>query len=167
MAPEVLKGDYSNACDTWSLGVILYIMISGQLPFEGNTDAEIEENIKALNYDFDEEVWENVSAEAKDLISKMLVYEKDRITPKEALNHAWVKGMLDENSISHYNENLIDRFEDFMKSNHLKKAILSYLATKVNDEEIKDEIELFNSFDTNNDGYITKKELKKGLTKLK
>jgi len=42
----------------------------------------------------------------------------------------------------------------------LKKAILSFLATKVNDDEIKDEIELFNSFDTNNDGYITRKELK-------
>ena len=48
----------------------------------------------------------------------------------------------------------------------LNKAILSYLATKVSDEDIKDEIDLFNSFDTNNDGYITKKELKKGLVKL-
>ena len=42
-----------------------------------------------------------------------------------------------------------------------------YLATKVNDDDIKDEIVLFNNFDTNNDGYITKKELKKGLLKLK
>mmetsp|Transcript_110 Transcript_110/g.136 ORF Transcript_110/g.136 Transcript_110/m.136 type:complete len:150 (+) Transcript_110:763-1212(+) len=60
----------------------------------------------------------------------------------------------------------VEKFEDFKNSNNLKKAILSFLATKVNDEEIHEEIELFNSFDSNNDGYITKKELKKGLQKL-
>mmetsp|Transcript_110 Transcript_110/g.137 ORF Transcript_110/g.137 Transcript_110/m.137 type:complete len:138 (+) Transcript_110:322-735(+) len=91
MAPEVLEKDYSNACDTWSLGVILYIMLSGLLPFEGTTDSEIEESIRTLRYDFEDEVWENLSEEVKELISKMLAYEKDRITPKEALNHAWLK----------------------------------------------------------------------------
>lgn len=166
MAPEVLKKDYSNACDTWSLGVILYIMLSGLLPFEGTTDAEIEDSIKNLRFDFDDEVWESISDEAKDLISKMLVYEKDRITPRECLKHAWVKNQLGDGEGKTYNESYMAKFEDFKESNHLKKAILSFLATKVNDEEIKKEIELFNSFDTNNDGYITKKELKKGLLKL-
>ena len=159
MAPEVLNNDYSNAWDTWSLGVILYIMLWGSLPFEGSNDSEIEESIKALNYDFDDEVWESISAEAKDLISKMLVYENQRITPKEALTHPWAKNML-EVSDQVWSDNYVEKFEDFKKANHFKKAILSYLATKVNDDDIKDEIELFNSFDTNNDGYITKKELK-------
>ena len=159
MAPEVLNNDYSNAWDTWSLGVILYIMLWGSLPFEGSNDSEIEESIKALNYDFDDEVWESISAEAKDLISKMLVYENQRITPKEALTHPWAKNML-EVSDQVWSDNYVEKFEDFKKANHFKKAILSYLATKVNDDDIKDEIELFNSFDINNDGYITKKELK-------
>lgn len=160
MAPEVLNKDYSNACDTWSLGVILYIMLSGLLPFEGKTDSEIEDSIKSLNYDFEDEVWEDISEEVKDLISKMLVYEKDRITPKEALNHTWVKQMLGKGVEQSNKNEYVQKFEDFKDANHLKKAILSFLATKVNDEEIKDEIQLFNSFDTNNDGYITKKELK-------
>lgn len=90
----------------------------------------------------------------------MLVYEKDRITPKEGLSHPWVKKMLAKTGSSKNKSEYMEKFEDFKDSNHLKKAILSFLATKVNDEEIKDEIELFNSFDTNNDGYITKKELK-------
>jgi len=97
----------------------------------------------------------------------MLVYEKDRITPKEALSHPWVKNMLGKEPSSSYNESYVEKFEDFKESNQLKKAILSFLATKVNDDEIQEEINLFNSFDTNNDGYITKKELKKGLLKIK
>jgi calcium-dependent protein kinase len=160
MAPEVLKKDYSNACDTWSLGVIMYIMLSGLLPFEGTTDSEIEESIMNLRYDYDDEVWEEISEDAKDLISKMLVYEKDRITPKEALSHPWIKRMLFKTGDLKDKSEYMEKFEDFKDSNHLKKAILSFLATKVNDGEIKDEIELFNSFDSNNDGYITKKELK-------
>lgn len=169
MAPEVLSKDYSNACDTWSLGVILYIMLSGLLPFNGTTDSEIEEAIKNLDYDFedDEGAWDGKSEEVKDLISKMLVYEKDRVTPKEALNHPWVKSMLSHHSDDHYDKSYAKKFEDFKQSNQLKKAILSFLATKVNDDEIQEEIELFNSFDTNNDGYITKKELKKGLLKIR
>lgn len=155
MAPEVFNKDYSNACDTWSLGVILYIMLSGLLPFTGNTDAAIEDSIKNLKYDFDEEVWDNASDDVKDLISKMLCYEKDRITPKEVLSHKWIKSQLGTNT-SDYNASYAQKFEDFKQSSNLKKAILSFLATKVNDDEIKDEIELFNSFDSNNDGYITK-----------
>lgn len=147
------------------MGVILYIMLSGLLPFTGTTDAEIEDSIKNIRYDFDEDVWKTVSDEAKDLISKMLVYEKDRITPKEALKHPWINKMVDASTVD-FKAIYVDKFEDFKESTNLKKAILSYLATKVNDEEIKDEIDLFNSFDTNNDGYITKKELKKGLQKM-
>lgn len=169
MAPEVLSKNYSNACDTWSLGVILYIMLSGLLPFNGTTDYEIEEAIKTLDYDFEDEegAWDGKSEDVKDLISKMLVYEKDRITPKEALNHKWVKTMLSGAHDAGVTSDYIQRFTDFKESNQLKKAILSFLATKVSDSEIQDEIELFNSFDANNDGYITKKELKKGLMKIR
>lgn len=169
MAPEVLSKNYSNACDTWSLGVILYIMLSGLLPFNGTTDYEIEEAIKTLDYDFEDDdgAWDGKSEEVRDLINKMLVYEKDRITPKEALNHNWVKKMLISGDDSNITDSYAQKFEDFKQSNQLKKAILSFLATKVNDDEIQDEIALFNSFDTNNDGYITKKELKKGLMKIR
>lgn len=45
MAPEVFTGDYSNACDIWSMGVILFIMVSSEIPFKGETAEEIKESI--------------------------------------------------------------------------------------------------------------------------
>mmetsp|Transcript_3070 Transcript_3070/g.3659 ORF Transcript_3070/g.3659 Transcript_3070/m.3659 type:complete len:80 (+) Transcript_3070:3-242(+) len=69
MAPEVFRRDYSNSCDTWSLGVILYIILCGYTPFGGDDDDEIEEKIIDLDYDFDDSLWDDVSASSKDLIS--------------------------------------------------------------------------------------------------
>lgn len=103
------------------------------------------------------------------MISKMLIEEGSRISPKEAMNHPWVKKQLyksKEKKSKKKEKEVVDKIEDFKDSNHLKKAILSFLSAKASDEDIKEEIELFQSFDTNNDGYITKKELRKGMMKL-
>ena len=72
VAPEVLKGDYDNTCDIWSLGIILYIFLCGYPPFEGDSNKEIFRNVLNQNLKFDPEDWQNVSDDAKHLISRML-----------------------------------------------------------------------------------------------
>jgi calcium-dependent protein kinase len=68
MAPEVLEQNYSNACDLWSCGVILYVMLCGYPPFDGDTEEEIFLAVHNGVFDFNDEVWDHVSDEAKDLI---------------------------------------------------------------------------------------------------
>lgn len=163
MAPEILHQDYSYACDTWSAGVILYIMLCGYPPFIGKDEEEVFRANLEGQYDFNDKVWDEVSEEAKDLISKMLVPEKDRLTPKECLNHPWVKNTVDKKTSSPTAQVYLDRLRQFQGASKLKKAILSYLASRVTGEEIKENVQMFNSIDKNNDGYITLKELQKGL----
>lgn len=50
IAPEIIKGYYDERCDVWSLGIILYILVTGTPPFNGRTDKEIMDKIKSLKY---------------------------------------------------------------------------------------------------------------------
>jgi len=163
MAPEVFQRNYSSAWDMWSLGVILYVMITVDLPFPTSSDAVIEDSIVNLKYNISSEASNKLSEEWKDLISKILVFEEKRITPKEALQHQWLKKWLEASNSEMDGEKYVKKMEDYKDSSNLQRAILSFLASKVNEEDIKEEIKLFKKFDSNNDGYITKKELKNGL----
>jgi calcium-dependent protein kinase len=163
MAPEVLQKNYTSACDTWSLGVILFIMLCGCPPFDGDEDSEIFSAILNQEFDFGDETWDDVSEDAKDLITNILVDEKKRLTPKECLSHKWVKQHCIASDKPLVSMSHVDRMQAFQNSNNLKKAILTFLATKATDKDIKEEMEVFNQFDKNKDGYITTNELKKGL----
>ena len=68
VAPEVLKGDYDNSCDIWSLGIILYILLCGYPPFEGDNNKEIFKNVLNQQLKFDPQDWKDISEEAIDLI---------------------------------------------------------------------------------------------------
>ena len=98
IAPEVIKEVYDEKCDIWSLGVILYVLLCGYPPFNGDSDVEIIQNVQRGKFVFPEEEWDVISPECKDLIKKMLTYEPaKRIGAKEVLLHPW---------FSHYEEKI-------------------------------------------------------------
>ena len=167
MAPEVLEQNYSNGWDMWSCGVILYIMLCGYPPFDGDTEHEILLSVQSGQYDFEDDVWDNVSDEAKDLIQKMLVPENERLSPKEALEHPWIKNMTkpENKHVSPLGTNLIKRLKKFQNVKIFKKAVLTFIASRVADSEIQKEMEAFKSLDRNKDGYITMLELKSAMSK--
>jgi len=92
IAPEILAGEYNEKCDIWSLGVLLFILLSGKPPFDGTTDDEILENVQKGVYKITGSQWKLISKEGIELVKQMLKYDPEtRISAKDALNHPWVK----------------------------------------------------------------------------
>ncbi|XP_078662767.1 serine/threonine-protein kinase 33-like isoform X2 [Branchiostoma floridae x Branchiostoma belcheri] len=99
MAPEVLNNhDYSQQCDVWSIGVIMYMLLAGHPPFFAKEEEKLYDLIKKGELDFSEPVWEDISEDAKSILSSMLrVDPAHRLTASQILDHPWVTG-LDGNS---------------------------------------------------------------------
>ena len=117
--------------------------------------------VEKIEYDFDDECFENVSEEVKDLIRKILVPEKDRITLQQVLQHDWIKNYANlENEQKMINENLISKLKNFNRTTKLRKAVVTLIATQISDIDISEEIKMFEKFDDDRDGYINFKELK-------
>ena len=57
VSPEVLEGKYDKRCDLWSIGVITYVLLAGEPPFNGENAAAVFKKIKSTDYDFTNEVW--------------------------------------------------------------------------------------------------------------
>ena len=96
VAPEVLlRTPYNKEVDIWSMGVILYYMLCGHLPFKGNKEVIIAEKIVNDDLEFNDEEWEVRSKRVKELINSCLKKEpKERITIDEFLNHPWFKKLI-------------------------------------------------------------------------
>ena len=87
-SPEVVDDLYDEKSDEWSCGVLMYILLSGQPPFYGDSDEEIFQKIKKCKYDFNLKEFNSVSDNCKDLIKKLLEpKKKKRIKAIEALRH--------------------------------------------------------------------------------
>lgn len=96
VAPEVLsqKG-YGMECDMWSIGIILYVLLCGYLPFYEDPPA-LYDSIRNARYDMPEEDWDTVSAEAKQLVTQLLVVDpKARLTPAQVIGHEWINSAKD------------------------------------------------------------------------
>ncbi|XP_071212284.1 peripheral plasma membrane protein CASK-like isoform X9 [Salvelinus alpinus] len=129
MAPEVVKREpYGKPVDVWGCGVILFILLSGCLPFYG-TKERLFEAICRGKYKLNPRHWGHISESAKDLVRRMLMLDPaERITVYEALNHPWLK----ERDRYAYKIHLLETVEQLRKFNarrKLKGAVLAAVSS--------------------------------------
>ena len=91
VAPELLEGaQYTQTVDTWALGVILFLMLRGRLPFDGDSEDEIAARIRRADLG-DVRAWTGVSRTAKDLLLRLLTIAPFRLPARDALTHPWFR----------------------------------------------------------------------------
>ena len=165
IAPEVIKGKYNQKCDIWSAGVILYAILSGKFPFNGKTDKEIYKAILKSSYDLTKSPWDTISNEAKDLIKNMLCDEDKRFSSEKILTHPWLTKLVPNNKIP-ISKLDVKILENYKNSCNFKKLVLTSITTRLNENEIKELKDIFNSIDINKDGTLTPDEVKLALKKF-
>jgi calcium/calmodulin-dependent protein kinase I len=133
VAPEVLlQKPYGKEVDLWSLGVIIYLLLSRVLPFDDEDDREIARQTIYDPPDFSFSPWEKVTKEGKDICKRLLEKNRHkRPSLEEVLNHPWFSDFKDIHELRVSN------------TTSGESRFMAYTLTEPNSPKIKEEIEKY------------------------
>ena len=161
VAPEVLDQKYDYRCDNWSIGVLMYVLLSGMAPFMGHNRKSVFKKIAHVSYDFKGREWDLVSNEAKDLISKLLVKDVDkRLSLDKAIEHEWIKKNMEKYKLD---MNIVTKISQFQYQSEFKKVAMKMLVESMKEKDIIALKEQFRLLDKDRTGFIKYEELQQAL----
>lgn len=159
MAPEVFicskqKTPYGCECDLWSTGVLVYILLTGYMPFDGD-EATTEKNVCAGKYSMSPSVIGNISDAAKDFLKRLLEVDPDkRMTAEQAMAHPWITEKHTRAS-EPVNQEVANRLKKFAKQTRLERKLRFVIAQQLSIQEIATLKEEFSKLDTDNTGKLS------------
>ena len=173
---EVIQGKYSEHCDMWSLGVVMFVMLFGYPPFYADQEkygAETDDRIfRLIQHGFSPVTKQGYGAHfpaaipcsdsAKDLIAKLLQMDPvKRWTAAEALEHPWMTG--EQASDAPVLTHVLTNLRNFQANYKFKQAVLTMMTSSLSETEVEELKKAFQTIDENHDGTITQAELRKAL----
>lgn len=166
VAPEVIDKDYNEKCDCWSIGCILYAMLTGVAPFDGETDAEILAKVKRGNYSIETLEDAGVTQPCMNFIAKLLTKDPNqRISASDALQDPWLTEHFDRmNAGEKVADNVLNELGKFKTGKRLQQATIQFIVQNLaTAEELNELQQAFNILDISKTGRITKEELITGF----
>ena len=165
LAPEAIDGHYDSKADMWSLGVLLYTVISGYQPFKlvGNLNVFYKQ-LKLGRYHFEHPEFKTCSPEVIDLIKKLLdPYPKRRLSAAEALAHPWFAKAPQASDGVKIDKEVLMRLKEFQGQSKLRKAAMHLMVKKADQSEMMALNDQFFKLDKDNTGVLNAGELKAAL----
>ncbi len=172
VAPEVIRGRYDERCDIWAIGVIAFLLLSGEPPFGGCGGPEplmvVRQNILNGSFEFEpEDIWDLVSDKAKEFINALLVTNpKFRPTAMDAQKLGWLKEWADRTNVDNdhtLNPNVVRALVNFKEFSDMRKLLCEVLSFTLLPDQIKDLRKEFETLDTDGSGEISLLSLKQVL----
>jgi calcium-dependent protein kinase len=167
-SPEVIDDLYDEKCDEWSCGVLMYILLSGEPPFEGDTEEEIFRKIKKCEYNFNKEPFKFVSKNCIDLIKKLLEPKINRrIRAIDALRHPFFTETFNIDTVLTQNKDLslMGKISEIKKPySKFHEVVTSYMCSNyISKDEEKKLRAVFRYIDYDRKNYLTKEKIEKRL----
>ena len=167
MSPEMIDGQSYPQSDIWSIGVIVYLSLTGKYPFDSADNKDLFELIKKKQINIEPLDASECSDEAKDFIMKCLIKDyKKRMTTSECLNHAWITKFCIKKNSNLINNETVDTLLDFAKKNALQKEIYYFIAKISSEKDLETLKNFFKQLDVDNSGTLTIDEIEKAFKEI-
>lgn len=165
VAPEVLRKSYTSQCDLWSLGVIVFILVSGSMPFfesKSGSGNDMITNIKRGLYTMKPEKWSRLSQECVDFTKALLQVDPEkRLTAEQALNDPWITKR--QEISTEIDTSVVNALRQFSQASKFRRCCMEMMAWSLTNEDRAKVREYFLAMDKTQQGTITLQELKQVL----
>ena len=170
-SPEVVDDLYDEKCDEWSCGVLMYILLCGEPPFQGNSEEEIFRKIKKCQYSFKPKEFDEVSKNCKDLIRKLLEPKKRRrIKASDALRHPFFTEFFNPSKAMTENKdlNVLKTLINYKKpTSQFHETIYAFLCNNyISIDEEKKLRAVFRYIDKEEKNSLTKNDLRESFKEI-
>ena len=167
MAPETIDGHSNARSDIWSIGVIIYLMLTGKYAFQAEKTENLYKKIKTEEIDIKPLIESQCSEEAKDFISKCLKKDyNERMTTSECLEHPWITKFCLKKNSNLLNNDTVDTLLDFANKTALQKEIYYFIAKISSEDDINKLKQFFNQLDVDSSGTLTLEEVEKAFKEI-
>lgn len=168
-APEVLEQrdaeGYNCACDSWSLGVVTYVMLCGKPPFWGSHTEQLKK-MKKEQFPMTDSTWQAISKDAKTLIRALLRNNpKDRLPLTSVLQHPWLRHAAPKMDAA-ISRQVLFNMRQFSKASQFFSLCVASVARQLDHRNLTDVHKVFCEMDTNGDGVLELHEVKAGFEKI-
>lgn len=159
ISPEIFEGKYDCKCDIWSAGVILFALFTCIPPFWDPNPDNVVKKILKISYDFSEEVWQDVSPLAIDLIRRLLTTTDHRLSADEVLAHPWMKVELSGKPAARQPSAI----KKFFLTKALSRFVMQIITMWSSETDNQALGEMFIRIDHDGDGVISRETLLEGI----